>query len=393
MYKLGMAQLTCETLLVLSVLMIFTTKISGDSFLLLPIFLIILFFQFRGKIKISKRIKVCATLLYSSCIIGVIVTGYSPNFVVLNFTVLILWAIFIDNICFEEKYKDNKIDLIYWIMLVVIVLGTLTGTRNGNSIILFGAGDKNYTAIYIFLFFLYSNKKDKIFGIVFSIVYALFFINSRSFVILVLLFYVMMYFRNPVIGFMEKHNITYFKIMIFLFAFIMLFSVLWVYVISSNGVLDYHESWNDNSNRIRFVSNLRSFIFLFEDLSKSLFNGYGYEYVSKLGVDVTYSQLPTFLGTTVLQAHNSYLNFMAKAGIIPSIVYFFLLGTTFNKVSLKENLFYIVPYLINAMFMHSLLNGTWLILLVSILIIPQKKGRIWKAVSKFKMPKFNLMRN
>ena len=123
----------------------------------------------------------------------------------------------------------------------------------------------------------------------------------------------MMYFRNPIIGFMEKHNITYFKIMIFLFAFIMLFSVLWVYVISSNGVLDYHESWNDNSNRIRFVSNLRSFIFLFEDLSKSLFNGYGYEYVSKLGVDVTYSQLPTFLGTTVLQAHTSYLNFMAKA--------------------------------------------------------------------------------
>ena len=387
MNRLGMAQLTCEILLALSVLMIFITKISGDSFLLLPISLIALFFFFRKKIRVPNNIKLCAALLYLSCIIGIVVTGYSPNFVILNFTVLILLSIFAENVSFEKSYKYNKIDFVYLLMLTAIILGTLTGTRNEDSIILFGAGDKNYTAVFVFLFFLYSNKRDKIFGVVFSIIYAIFFINSRSFILLVLLFYIMMYFREPITSFMEKHNITYFKLMIALFVFIMLFSVLWVYVISANGNWGYHESLNDSSNRIRFVSNLRSFLFLFEDLTKSLFNGYGYEYVSKLGVDVTYSQLPTFLGTTVLQAHNSYLNLMVKIGIIPSIVYFYLLGMTFNKFSLKDNMFYVVPFLINGMFMHSLLNGTWLILLLSILIIPQKKGRIWKVISNFKMPK------
>ena len=382
-----MAQLTCEILLALSVLMIFITKISGDSFLLLPISLITLFFLFRKKIRVPNNIKLCAALLYLSCIIGIVVTGYSPNFVVLNFTVLILLSIFAENVSFEKSYKYNKIDFVYLLMLAAIILGTLTGTRNEDSIILFGKGDKNYTAVFVFLFFLYSNKRDKIFGAVFSIIYAVFFINSRSFILLVLLFYFMMYFRKPITSFMEKHNITYFKLMITLFVFIMVFSVLWVYVVSANGNWGYHESWNDSSNRIRFVSNLRSFLFLFEDLTKSLFNGYGYEYVSKLGVDVTYSQLPTFLGTTVLQAHNSYLNFMVKVGIVPSIVYFYLLGMTINKFFLKDNMFYAVPFLINAMFMHSLLNGTWLILLLSILIIPQKKGRIWKGISDFKMPK------
>lgn len=387
MNRLDMAQLTCEILLALSVLMIFITKISGDSFLLLPISLITLFFLFRKKIRVPNNIKLCAALLYLSCIIGIVVTGYSPNFVVLNFTVLILLSIFAENVSFEKSYKYNKIDFVYLLMLAAIILGTLTGTRNEDSIILFGKGDKNYTAVFVFLFFLYSNKRDKIFGAVFSIIYAVFFINSRSFILLVLLFYFMMYFRKPITSFMEKHNITYFKLMITLFVFIMVFSVLWVYVVSANGNWGYHESWNDSSNRIRFVSNLRSFLFLFEDLTKSLFNGYGYEYVSKLGVDVTYSQLPTFLGTTVLQAHNSYLNFMVKVGIVPSIVYFYLLGMTINKFFLKDNMFYAVPFLINAMFMHSLLNGTWLILLLSILIIPQKKGRIWKGISDFKMPK------
>lgn len=380
MRRMKLTQLACESLIIIVILMIFLTRISGDLYLVLP-FLVMNFFLLRmGKVKVSRRVFLGGILLYSSSVIGVLLTGYSPNFAIFNFLILIFSIFFIKNLNFS--YSDsNTIDVVYCFMFIVLLLGTFRGEKIADSIILFGTGDKNYSAIYVFLFFLYCQKKNKIVGICFSIIYAFIYINSRAFWLLIFLHYLTFLFRKNIYKVFSKCSFPFFKIMLILFVSVMIFSAFWVNCVPVDETIEYHQSLNDTSNRIRFVSNIRSFIFLFENMTKSLFNGYGYEYVSELGVDVEYSKLPTFMGTTVLQAHNSYLNLMVKIGIVPFFVYLALLGYILDEINSEDNIYYILPFLVNAMFMHSLLNGVWLILFVMIVSLPQKQGHTWKLAS------------
>lgn len=387
-----------ELLLLIAILMTSIQALSGDRLLLIPIILSLLILGFKSTIKLKKIFYLGAITMAVSSLFGLLITGYSQYFCILNFLVLLIFVLMVDNgACYSDatKFTCLKIDVIYIIFLLLILWGAIKGTiSEDGSIIFSGMTDKNYTAVFLFLFFLYSNKRDKISGIIISFIIAIFMVNSRSLLLMFALYYILMYFRDYVYKFMDKIKANYFKIVILFFIVIMLFSLLWVFVISVNGYdTQHYASINDGSNRVRFVSNIRSFLFLLEDPSKSVLCGYGYEYVSELGVDVTYSQLPIYLGIKILQAHNSYLNLMIKIGIVPCVIYFVLLGYVLDRIHSKDNLQYTLPYMVNAMFMHSLLNGTWLILFLAVLIVPQKKGRIWKVVSNFKMPRLRLMRN
>ena len=69
----------------------------------------------------------------------------------------------------------------------------------------------------------------------------------------------------------------------------------------------------------------------------------------------------------LVQPHNSILNLFLRIGIIPAVIYFLILSYILDKLSTVNNCEYIFPYLINTIFMHSLLSGVWLGLWILIL--------------------------
>ncbi len=391
MNKIIASQFFFKILLIITLMLFIVPQLSGDKFLLFIPLIVFPLILLRGKINVPSYILYSGLILFIFCLIGMGISNYSQMFSLINFIVIIFIAVFIENNVDEYTFKEQLIDFFYILFFLYILFNVLLNNINEDGNIIFSSiGDKNYSAILVYLFFLYSNKRDKIIGVLFSFIYLFLFINSRSFILLLIMFYVVGYLKKTFCKLYKKFNLSYFKIMLSFLVIIMLFSVFWVYVVSSDKILDYHSSINDTSNRIRFVSNIYSFIFLFDEPGISILCGYGYEFVSKLGVDVAYSQLPVYLESKVLQPHNSYLNFMGKVGIAPGLLYYYLLGRVFDKFDLEDNCQYIVPFLFNAMFMHSLLNGRWLIFFVLILSIPQKKGRMYSLIEKIQFPAFRI---
>ena len=79
------------------------------------------------------------------------------------------------------------------------------------------------------------------------------------------------------------------------------------------------------------------------------------------------------------QPHNSILNFVLRAGIIPGFLYFNLLAALLEKINRKDNCPYLYPYMLNGMIMHSLFEGVWLIFWLVILLMPKREGR-WRMI-------------
>ncbi len=382
-----MSQLLIDTILLLILYMFTVSTISSDIVMLFIAIIVIVFLLKRGGVRLPRYLIVGIMVLVSCYIAGYLLAAHSQNFGIVSSITLISLALIVENLNFHGIYYNSRFDIFYFLMTLFVIYSILTGTRSlDGSVVFVSLGDKNYSAMLVFLFFLYSNKKDKITGVLIAFIYGLFFVNSRSYVMLLCLYYLIMYFQKPLKRIFDKFRFNYFKFMVLLFVFVMIFSVFWVYVISATEIGSHYSSLNDASNRVRFVSNIRSFEFLLEDLKQSLIWGYGYDYVHVLGVDVTYSQLPIYMGTKILQAHNSYLNTLIQMGIIAGISYFYLLGKIFERFDWKENCQYIIPYLINACFMHSLLNGSWLVFFLIILILPQQHGTLHSIYNKIRIP-------
>lgn len=331
-----------------------------------------------GKVKLPMYFIVLSVAILVCFIISIYCTKYSQFYTLTCYAVL--FALFItenNTLKFGDVSLQNKFGWFGIIMWVIIIYDVyICKTNNAMSIVLHSISDPNYTGVLIYLMFLFSNKLGDKLGIFLGLCYVLLFNNSRSVLLLFVLFYLIKFLKpvvSAVLNKLKKFNV--FGIFIILFIAVAILSYVWVYVISANSFTAHKESLNDNSNRVRFLANLKSYEVLND--KNMLLYGSGDDIYEFLGI--TFGNEITLLkygGMRLVQAHNSLINPLIRMGIIPGTIYLYVLSKLLDKFWTDDNLEYLFPYILNAMFMHSLFNLQWLILWVLILMLPKNKTKV-----------------
>lgn len=319
-------------------------------------------------------IGILGVLIIGFCaIVGSITTGHLQIYMLMYFSVLVVIYLLDYNHIYKFISTRGKIDIFYIIIALIITISMAYSLINKTSPN-FIDEDENFTGIFIFLFFMYSNKKKRFFGILLGILYGLILTRSRSYYLLITLFYSIKftkYFFNKAIHITKTNHIFYFLLITFVATIIL--SYIWVFIVAPLGQVEYRAGLNDRSNLIRFVANIK-FCDLIRQPNHLLFGGYGKGLREFLQVDeFATASTKFYLGARLVQPHNSIINLMLRIGIIPAITYLVIMSKFISNHMSKENYEYIYPYIINAMFMHSLFTLKWFALWAIVLMIPQQK--------------------
>ncbi|WP_281696765.1 hypothetical protein [Acidaminococcus massiliensis] len=328
-------------------------------------------FNKKGKLFLTKQLIFAIVIILASLILSCI---GSFNQLIVTIRVYIILGI----ILFYLRYKDivhykNMAKLLYWAMFLFILYNFIfTETLNSNFYIP-SLMDKNYTGILVFLFFMLSLKLRTLSGLVLSCFYMFFLTNSRSFYGMVAIFLLLKFFRKNIIWFINflhlRRTLSQFCV---LFLGVVILSIFWINYVSVNPLAHYKEGLNDGSNKMRFVANVYALNKMKDD-PRFIYKGLGDHIKETLGVaSEDYSQHTKVMGVRLVQPHNCFINMMLKIGIIESIIYFCLLAYLLDKIRSCNNIEYYFPYIINACFMHSLLDGPFLVIWTFILILSQE---------------------
>lgn len=277
-----------------------------------------------------------------------------------------------------NQQKEKSIaELFYCFMLFVIMINIILywGWDFNYNFYFPGLMDKNYTGVLVFLFLILSIKLRHLSGIFISIVYMVFMTDSRSFYGMLAIFFFIKIFRNTfvnIIGALNlKKAISHFVV---LFLGIIVLSMFWISYVSINPLASYKEGLNDGSNKMRFVANVYA-LDRIRDNPQFIYKGLGDHIKEGLGIDSeNYSQHTKVMGVRLVQPHNCFINMMLKIGVVQAVVYFLLLAYILDKMKSYNNIEFYFPYIINACFMHSLLDGPFLVIWTFILMISQERN-------------------
>lgn len=326
--------------------------------------------------RLPKSVLYCLFIVALCIVASFIFAEYIQKFTIACFGCLIIMYLLTESCILSDSLEDKPIVDWFYILLFSLTLVNIYFSLGSDSDIVFSViGEKNYTAVFVFCVFLYSNKRRYYSGILLGIIYGIFFTESRSFLLLLILFYILWFLPDRCKDFLEKHRVRFFFIFIILFVAVAVFSIYWVYNVSTSGLVDYKTGLNDGSNRMRFVANIKAFQMLSEP-TKTLFWGYGDHLLEALGVTSDdYSYHTHFLGVRLVQPHNSLINPLVTMGIVPGIIYCYILSLMIDKYNSRDNIPYIFPYVINAMIMHSMFELQWLVFWTLILALPQQDKR------------------
>lgn len=291
-------------------------------------------------------------------------------FVVLG--IIQLYLVYRDRI--DIPVRANLIKIFYWLFFVFVLVNIVAYGRLDADFFFPGTMDKNYTGILVFLLFLLSFCVKKPMGVVLSSFYLIFMTESRSIYGMVILFFFVKVFRTQiwnVLCFLRlKKAFRQFSI---LFLGIICLSFFWIQFVSVNPLSDYRQGINDGSNKMRFAANIYA-VQQIEQRPQSLYYGLGDNIKTVFGIDSEdFSEHTQFMGVRLVQPHNSFLNMMLKIGVIEAVIYFLFLAYILDRIKSKQNIEYYLPYVINACFMHSLLDGPYLVIWTFILMITQEQ--------------------
>ncbi|WP_026510595.1 hypothetical protein [Butyrivibrio sp. LC3010] len=299
--------------------------------------------------------------------------GYSQIYTIE--TIVVIYCMLFLAIC---KYQYiTSVDWLYIIGLVVIIASLFVSYVKEKPVMILY--EQNISGILIFLFFMYCYKKRHLLGVIVGLVFGLFFSDSRSYSLLVLLFFLTIILKikaQPLMRRVSKVNI--FNAIVLLSILSVLLSIYWVNVVAKNGYSGYHLSFNDNSNYVRATSILYGAKIFNHNFPKIIFGGFGLRLKEYMGINTKIGFFTRFMGDRLVQAHSSVINMCLCMGVIQTTLYFLLLSKVLHKYDIYENLEYIYPFLLNAMFMHSLLNLRWAILWIIIIALPKRDIRLRK---------------
>lgn len=280
---------------------------------------------------------------------------------------------------FKNVQKENKIIYIFlliWLVLFLIYQVRLQGFNN-YKFFFPSIGDKNFTAVAIFLLLCYSIKNNFKTGIIISIIYTLM-LKSRLIYLVILIYIGINYLINS-----KKKNknqpkvVTPFKIfLIFIIGTLATIGLSYyiTYKIPKYKITNYRESIIDISNAIRFRSN----VFAIEHIKnnkKILLIGYDNNLLKILGIsnDINTTR---YLGYAIVQPHNYMINSFLKLGVVFTLIYTYCISVLISKHWTNENIPIIISYIIINMFMHSLLSTNFLIFFMFVLACEKKEGNL-----------------
>lgn len=353
-----------------------------ETFFLGIIFLVYMYVKKQSLMKMLKNNGVLGCILVTivSVSISILFKNFGQMYVLGLFICLLLLEMLCENNVFVAN-KHKKIDLFYYVMFSFTTGYMIYNYSNGNIDVTTLMGDQNYTGILVFCIFLYANKKNYISGVLLALVYGIVFSDSRTYLFMMILFYVFHFLKERIYTFFKDKKII-FPLFLFSTFIIIIISYFWTYYVSDSGYSTGFFSLNDYSNRQRAASIIYA-LQMISNTPSLLFCGYGNKLLLVMGIsDRNFIMHPKFLGLRLVQAHNSVINLAVKNGLIPTICYFYILSKILNRFFNEDNMPYFFPFFLNAMFMHSLFCYQWLIFFVIILALPQGS---WKETLHIKI--------
>lgn len=355
------------------------------------IYFMVAIFCYTLKNKINEM-KISSYVFLGIMISGIIIffsilcNNYGYTNLIITFAFTVFGFFEFNNYNENTNDKTKKIDFFYWIILIWLIFfisySYLKGILGTYDFYLPSTWDKNYSGVVIYLFFCYCLKNRYKLGMLISFIYVMLLGSRLSIISIALVFLIRIILhlirKNEKINCIIKKfsSLKTFGIasMIFIMTVvIVLLSYYAVKYIPIESISGYKESINDKSNAIRLRANVYAVEKLKED-KMFIIRGYDNKIKTALGVE-TELKAVTYMGFRLVQPHNFLLNLLLRYGMIFTIIYLLLVSKILSRFWNRDNLAYIIPYLIMNMFMHSLLTTTYLMCFMFILTVPNKRRR------------------
>jgi hypothetical protein len=273
--------------------------------------------------------------------------------------------------------------LIYLLMISAILYGFST-YRHPDSRVVLSVIDPNFSGLWMLLFFYYCQKNRYWGGIILSWI-AIFFLQSRNYMLSILVFHVVHMWRDQSYTILKRLRMNRFGVCTFVTLIVSgLIGLVYAGNFSVPGYYNPEEGrlFQYDSDVSRFIPYVYFVDSSINDLDKFLF-GYGKTYEDTFRADA---------GTII---HNSFLEIVAIFGVIFASLYFYQIARIVNPVFSRENCAYILSYLFFGGFLHGSLSTFQLLFFLIILSFPQQdgSGKYWRTAmrSTVRQPRLGLV--
>ena len=321
--------------------------------------------------KIFELISFCTIIIFQ-----IIDADYSLYYTIKTIILLFVFKYFFTNYnTLNLSFLFVRLIYFFYSLFTILILYNMIFNSYfiQSDMVFSSCDDKNYTAVLMFLYFAFCLHFRFFIGILLSTVFFVFFNSSRSSILLIATFFFCMAFKEQIFYSLKNFKLDKFlKIFSLMTLCIIGFSYYWVSNVSVNNLQAYRQGLNDGSNKMRFTANIYAIDMVKKD-NDLFYRGYGFDIRKVMGVDEEdYSKHTRINGVRLVQPHNSIINVLIRLGIVPGILYFIILASTIDLLYKKWTIEFIFPYLLNSMFMHSLLDGfmlgIWIIIICLVYI-------------------------
>lgn len=300
-------------------------------------------------------------ILLSLTILMNMILNHNFYVVTQSFFLIIMMILFK---CYRSKYFDiskKEVWFIYTISFFSIIIQLLL-FRSGGEVerTVMGIGDPNFSALIMLLFLFFCHKMNFKSGILLSLITILL-LQSRIFLIAVLIFYLVRYSKKYLYKIFEK-TIT-FEVLFFVGnALVLILSFYWIKNLTAGSKYIYGVGrllkYIDYANYGRFMANIVNLRFLCKEPYYLLFGIPNLEWSLK-----NVFNLPV--------PHNSLLYCLEGGGIIFTIINFVLIYKLINRLTFYENYEYLASYFVFSYFLHGLFSGYFFVPYLVILMIKE----------------------
>ncbi len=262
----------------------------------------------------------------------------------------------------EEVDKDLRL-FFCWGSLAVLFFYSFIHTDYSQGDLAFSAynNDKNYAAFIVFLMFMIYMKLRFLPGVIFPLIFFVFCNKSRGLLFCLLVFFVI---RWGKIAFKKQIKVRRGYTLLFCVLSTLAvigFSYLFMYGEAFSTMGGYRDSLVDGSNKMRFNANVYAVNFIHNN--KLIWSGLGSDLTRFMGVDDglgNYMINIQYNGFRLVQSHDSVINIATRIGIIPTLLYLFVLGIIADKYKTYDNLEYYYSFLVYGLILNYY-YGPWLL--------------------------------
>ena len=251
--------------------------------------------------------------------------------------------------------------------------------------LLYGALDKNWTALFVFLYFAYSIKGGKRLGVCLGLAYPLAYLGRQYLMMLAFLLIAVFLLRvrggrlEHGIGSVLKHPFALLALFVVGGVGIAVLSYVWVNYVIPTGLVAYKTGLNDGSNAMRMssinyvLSRIANDVaFLYRGFDQSIFDVLGIN-TEEMGYGDTYYVMGLY---RLVQPHNEVINMLAKEGLLFSLLYYGAVSNVLSRlIESKLDVAVLISFMLGCLFLHQMFTCQTLMLLVFVLASAEKPKR------------------